>query len=69
MNERRMAVAEIRRELRVRRAVFPKLVNDGRLSQQEADRRLSDLELGARLLEAQAINDTNPPPTTVQQSN
>lgn len=66
MNERRTAVAEIRRELRVRRCVYPKLVNDGRLSPDEAARRLSDLELAATIIEREAAPTETPTPTTVQ---
>ena len=43
MNERMQAVDEITRELSVRRNVYPKVVLAGKLTQDEADRRMRAL--------------------------
>jgi hypothetical protein len=45
-------IAELRRELRVRLKVYPKLVRDGRLTQTKAQRQVSMLEATIDKLEA-----------------
>jgi len=69
MNETREAIAEIRREIRVRNNIYPKLIADGRLSGEEARRRITALELAVSLLQHEAVASPNAPATTVQSWN
>lgn len=49
------AVAEVRRELMIRAAVYPKLVDQGKLTQGEADRRMQALRYAQAILESRAL--------------
>lgn len=48
---------ELRRELAQRRRVFPKWVQDGRLEQAEADRRIARLEAAIATVETAAAGE------------
>jgi hypothetical protein len=50
-------IAELKRELGMRRKVYPNLVTGGRLKQPEMDRRISIMEATLRLLEGLAEKD------------
>ena len=50
MNELWEATLELRRELTVRQSVYPRLVEQGKLSQKEADRRMAALTLALKHL-------------------
>lgn len=56
MNELRQAIVEVERELTVRRSVYPKLVLAGKLTQGEADRRMTALRCALYYLEAAAAD-------------
>jgi hypothetical protein len=56
MNDIRTALVEINRELTVRRSVYPKLIAAGKLTADEAERRMQALYLAAQLL-ATCAND------------
>ncbi len=44
-------IAEVRREARMRRSVYPRWVTDGRITQQQADHRLGVMEAVFETLE------------------
>lgn len=65
MHEIREALVEIERELLVRSKVYPKLVEQGKLSQGEADRRMRALRYAIYLLERGAgLHDKSTPLNT-----
>lgn len=49
------AIAEVRRELMIRAVVYPKLVDQGKLSQPEADRRMASLRYAQAILESRSL--------------
>jgi hypothetical protein len=64
MNELRMALVEVMRELQVRQHVYPRLVEMGRLTQGEADRRMRAMRLALYHLETAAAGPDPVQPTT-----
>jgi hypothetical protein len=50
MNDIRTALVEINRELTVRRSVYPKLIAAGKLTHDEAERRIQALHHAAEML-------------------
>jgi len=63
MNERIQAVTEVSRELQVRGYVYPKLVATGKLTQQEADRRMHALRCALYFLQPPTADTVIPTPT------
>jgi hypothetical protein len=63
MNERIQAIVEVGRELNVRRNVYPKLVSSGKLSQDEADRRMRAMHCALYYLETPADQQLSTKPT------
>lgn len=53
----RELIAEVRREIRMRRSVYPKWVRAGRMDQVEADRQIDLMEAVERRLTKTAILD------------
>lgn len=49
-DELRRAYAEVERELQMRRTLYPRLVANGKLSEEEAGRRLHDMSCAAEHL-------------------
>jgi hypothetical protein len=67
MHDIRIALTEVERELLVRQRVYPRLVDQGKLTQGEADRRTHALRLAIYYLEAATqCNGIFPPPTTTE---
>ena len=65
MNELRDAMLEVERELLVRQRVYPRLVEQGKLTQGEADRRTRSLRQALYFLEsATGIDGPMRTPTT-----
>ena len=67
MSDIEMGRIEVERELTVRRSVYPRLVEQGKLTQGEADRRMRALRHVLYLLDRVADLPTNHhPPTTTE---
>lgn len=64
MNELISSRVEVERELTVRRSVYPRLVEQGKLTQGEADRRMRALRHVLYLLDRVADLPTDNTPTT-----
>ena len=65
MNEIMQARVEVERELQVRRHVYPRLVEQGKLTSGEAERRMKALAYVLYLMsEADPMTSYAPPPTT-----
>lgn len=64
MNELEKALAEVRREIRVRESVYPRLVMLGKLSQLEADRRMLAMVSAANWLQTLLCKQQRQQPTT-----
>ena len=56
------AIAEIRREKQVRSHVYPKLVDQGKITQEEADRRMEALNYAQIVCEQVALRQAMPEP-------
>jgi hypothetical protein len=66
MDELDQSRIEVERELTVRRAVYPRLIEQGKLTQGEADRRMRALRHVLYLLDrVPDLPTTHTPPTTV----
>lgn len=52
------AIREVRRELMVRAIVYPRLVQQGKLTHEEADRRMQMMVAAQQFLEAHPANVT-----------
>jgi hypothetical protein len=67
MNDIRTALTEVERELLVRQRVYPRLVDQGKLTQGEADRRTHALRLAIYYLEAATrSSEIYPAPNTTE---
>ena len=64
MNELKLATDEVDRELTVRLRIYPGLVEQGRLSQGEADKRLLALRLALYYLQGAGAGGVVHKPTT-----
>jgi phosphatidylserine decarboxylase len=50
MSAKNEALAEVAREIKVRESIYPRLVLSGKLTQQEANRRMAALDLAYAML-------------------
>jgi hypothetical protein len=65
MNELRQAIEEITRELAIRRVVYPRLIEQGRLTAEEASRRSQALRHALYWLDKALREMTTPPRHTM----